>query len=212
MIIINNFIKQFSATFTNLTGMQPWDITNNLTSTLNDLILQLDNNFHVQGGIAIHKTAIIENGVVLKAPVIIGENCFIAANAYLRDGAYLAKSVTVGPGCEIKSSIIFPGSSIAHFNFIGDSIIGHNVNFEAGSMTANHFNERIDKEISVIYKSTIIKTKAVKFGSIVGDNSKIGANAVLSPGTLLEMNTIVKRLELIDQTIKYHDRNLNLNS
>jgi len=31
------------------------------------------------------------------------------------------------------------------------------------------------------------------------DNSKIGANAVLSPGTLLAKNTIVKRLELVDQ-------------
>jgi acetyltransferase-like isoleucine patch superfamily enzyme len=73
------------------------------------------------------------------------------------------------------------------------------VNFEAGSIAANHYNERISKRISVLYKSEIIDTGVEKFGSLVGDNSKIGANAVLSPGTILEKNTIVKRLELIEQ-------------
>lgn len=45
----------------------------------------------------------------------------------------------------------------------------------------------------------IIDTNCLKFGALVGDNSKIGANAVLSPGTILEQNSIVKRLELIEQ-------------
>ncbi|MFH7031624.1 hypothetical protein [Flavobacterium aquidurense] len=35
----------------------------------------------------------------------------------------------------------------------------------------------------------------------MGDNSRIGANAVLSPGTILTKNSIVKRLELIEQVI-----------
>ena len=102
-------------------------------------------------------------------------------------------------GVEVKSSIIFDNSSVAHFNFIGDSIIGSNVNFEAGSITANHFNERKDKEIFVKINEEIINTKIEKFGALVGDFSKIGANAVLTPGTILMKNTVVKRLELIEQ-------------
>jgi len=198
-ILIDNFISQFSSTISNQTNLLPWEITGNLVAIINDLTLQLDTNFDVQNGIAIHKTATIEHGVTLIAPIIISENCFIGANAYLRGGVYLDKSVKIGPGCEIKTSIICAQSSVAHFNFIGDSIIGHNVNFEAGALTANHYNERTDKKISVLYKSKIIETNVEKFGSLVGDNSKIGANAVLSPGTILEANTIVNRLELIDQ-------------
>jgi len=198
-IFIENFIKHFFSTFPGQTGLLPWEITGNLSAILNNLILQLDINFEVQDGIAIHKTAIIEQGVTLKAPVIIGENCFVGAHAYLRGGVCLDKSVRIGPGCEIKTSIICSGSSVAHFNFIGDSIIGRNVNFEAGAVTANHYNERVNKKVSVRYKSTIIETHTEKFGSLIGDNSKIGANAVLSPGTILEANTIVNRLELIDQ-------------
>jgi len=199
IIPLGNFIKQFPAIFSSESNLNPWEITQNLTEILYNLILQLDTDFEIHNGIAIHKTAIVERGVTLKAPLIIGENCFIGANAYLRGGVYLDKSVRIGPGCEIKTSIICSGSSIAHFNFIGDSIIGRNVNFEAGAVTANHYNERVDKQILVRYKSAIIETNTQKFGSLIGDNSKIGANAVLSPGTILEANSVVNRLELIDQ-------------
>jgi UDP-N-acetylglucosamine diphosphorylase / glucose-1-phosphate thymidylyltransferase / UDP-N-acetylgalactosamine diphosphorylase / glucosamine-1-phosphate N-acetyltransferase / galactosamine-1-phosphate N-acetyltransferase len=199
MIIINDFIKDFSRIFPGQKDLQPWEITNNLKGILNEMISNLQEDYGIQDGIAVHKTAIIEAGVVMKSPVIIGENCFIGAHAYFREGVYLGNSVKIGPGCEIKSSIICPETAVAHFNYIGNSIIGKNINFEAGAIAANHYNERISKEISVLYRSAIIKTGTDKFGSLIGDNSKIGANAVLSPGTILEKNTIVKRLELIEQ-------------
>ncbi len=198
-MIIDDFIKHFSSVFTVIGNLQPWEITQNISDIIRKQIEKLDDDFVVNDGIAIHKTAVIENGVVLKAPVIIGENCFIGANAYIRNGVYLGKAVSVGPGCEVKSSIIFNESRIAHFNFIGDSIIGSNINFEAGAVTANHYNERNDKTISVLFNSMILNINTEKFGSLVGDNCKIGANAVLSPGTILIPNTVVKRLELIEQ-------------
>lgn len=141
-----------------------------------------------QDDIFIHPTSKVEEGAVLKGPIYIGPNCFIGAHAYLRGGVYLIGNNSVGPGCELKSVILFPNTNLAHFNFIGDSIIGSNVNFEAGSIVANHFNERTNKEIF---------PGVTKFGALVGDNCKIGANAVLSPGTILERNTVVDRQELV---------------
>jgi bifunctional N-acetylglucosamine-1-phosphate-uridyltransferase/glucosamine-1-phosphate-acetyltransferase GlmU-like protein len=87
----------------------------------------------------------------------------------------------------------------AHLNFIGDSIIGNDVNFEAGSVTANHYNERVWNEITVIQDGNRIQTGSTRFGSLIGDHGRIGANAVLSPGTLLQPNTVVGRLQLVDQ-------------
>lgn len=199
MINIDDFIKQFYKTFASETSLPPWEITKNLSGILRKMIEHLDSNFTVKDGIAIHKTTTVENGAILKAPIIINDNCFIGANAYLRNGVYLGRATSVGPGCEIKTSIIFNDTEIAHLNFIGDSIIGSNINFEAGSITANYFNEKPDKTISVLYNSKVIKTNTEKFGSLVGDNCKIGANAVLSPGTILTPNTVVKRLQLIEQ-------------
>jgi NDP-sugar pyrophosphorylase family protein len=199
MQLINNFIPEFSSIFPELQDFAPWEITSNLQEIIWEKILLLGGDYEIKAGNAIHQTAVVEDSAVLKRPCIIGPNCMVKANAYFREGVYLLHSVNVGPGCEIKSSIICSGTAIAHFNYIGNSIIGCNVNFEAGSIAANHYNERVSKRIFVRYKTEIIDTGVEKFGALVGDNSRIGANAVLSPGTLLEKNTIVKRLELIEQ-------------
>ena len=201
MILIDRYIKDFSLIFDTQLEINPWEITKNLPSVLPAIIAGLGDDYVVKDNIAVHKTALVESSAVLKAPVIIGENCFVGGNAYLRGGVYLLDSVVVGTGCEIKSSIIFSNSAIAHFNFIGDSIIGHQVNFEAGSITANHHNDRSDKRIFVFYNATVLETNTQKFGALVGDHSKIGANAVLSPGTLLLPHTLVRRLELVEQVV-----------
>ena len=192
----SNYIARFKDYFDD---DLPWLIIQNLEPIIFEKIKFLSDDFEVNNGIAIHKTAIVEKNAILKAPLIIEENCFVGSNACLRNGVFLSENVKIGMGVEVKSSIIFDNSSVAHFNFIGDSIIGSNVNFEAGSITANHFNERKNKEIFVKINEEIINTKVEKFGALVGDFSKIGANAVLTPGTILMKNTVVKRLELIEQ-------------
>jgi NDP-sugar pyrophosphorylase family protein len=200
MIPIDLFIHQFSARYPHFPAL-PWEITNQLSELIEKMIRQLDEHYHIENGIAIHHSAIIETGVILNSPVIIKENCHLKAHAYFRSGVLLEKGVKIGPGCEIKNSIISANTAIAHFNYVGNSIIGQYVNFEAGAIAANHYNERQSKEIAVKYKDQIINTKATKFGALVGDYTRIGANAVLSPGTLLEKKAIVKRLELVEQVI-----------
>jgi len=198
MILIDDLIDGFSEMF-GIQKYQPWEFVHNIAAIITQKISSLDNGYQIDNGNAIHHTAVIEHNVILKSPFIIGPNCFVGANAYLRGGVWLMDGVRIGAGCEIKSSVIFNNSAIAHFNFIGDSIIGNYVNFEAGSVTANHYNERNDKRISVKYNEEIIETNAEKFGALVGDRSTIGANAVLSPGTILLRGINVRRLELIEQ-------------
>lgn len=205
MITINHFISEFSSHFQQQ-ETQPWEITNNLSCTILKMILSCSENYTISKNIAIHSSAIVEQGAVIKAPAIIGKECFIAAHAYLRGGVYIAPHVKIGTGCEIKSSIICSNSNVAHFNFVGDSIIGSYVNIEAGAITANHYNERKDKNIWVMDNGNLIDTGVEKFGALIGDYSKIGANAVLSPGTILSGNSIVKRLELIDQVTNFYSK------
>ena len=198
-LLINQFVENFSEIFQEQETAAPWVITENLPAIIYHKITTLGNDYFINQGIAVHRTATVEPSVILKAPVIISENCFIGANAYLRGGVYLGKNTVIGTSCEVKTCIIMDKSAVAHFNFIGDSVIGNQVNFEAGSIVANHYNERQNKQISVLVNSMVVQTNVQKFGALVGDFCKIGANAVLSPGTILNKNTLVKRLELIDQ-------------
>lgn len=199
MILIDDFISGFSSLFPEQQSWQPWEVTDCLKEIIRIRLLQLGDDYEITDEVAVNKTAVVETGAVLKSPAIIGPDCVVGAHAYFREGVFLDQSVKIGPGCEIKNSIIFSGTAIAHFNYVGNSIIGRNVNFEAGSIAANHYNERENKRISILYRGEVIDTGVNKFGSLVGDDSRIGANAVLSPGTILERNSIVKRLELVEQ-------------
>ncbi|SDI83469.1 DapH/DapD/GlmU-related protein [Chryseobacterium jejuense] len=198
MINISHFINSFSSFISDKT-IQPWEAIDNLDNILKDQLENVTADFVTTESCTIHPTAIVEQNVTFKGRIIIDEGAFIGANAYIRGPVYIGKNVKIGPGSEIKQSMIFEETAVAHFNYIGNSIIGSRVNFEAGSICANHYNERKDKEISVLFNAEIIKTGIQKFGSLVGDDSKIGANAVLSPGTILVRESIVKRLELVEQ-------------
>jgi bifunctional N-acetylglucosamine-1-phosphate-uridyltransferase/glucosamine-1-phosphate-acetyltransferase GlmU-like protein len=177
----------------------PWEVCRLADEIIRSWIERLSSIYHVTDGIAIHELASVEPGAVLKAPCIISEGCFVASYAYLRGGVWLGNNVIIGPSTEVKSSFICANSKAAHFNFIGDSIIGENVNIEAGAILANFRNEWKDKEIICFDGVRYIQTRQNKFGSLIGDGTRIGANAVLAPGTVLKKGSVVKRLASIDQ-------------
>lgn len=178
----------------------PWVTVTNLASIIESIIPTLGDDYTINEGVAAHVSAKIDPSAIIKAPAVIGPGCFIGASTLLRNGVYLSEGVSIGPGCEIKQSILGGHSTTAHFNFVGDSILGSNVNLEAGVVIANHFNEREDKTIHVTVEGADINTGVQKFGAVIGDNSKLGANSVTSPGTILERGSVVKRLQLIEQS------------
>lgn len=178
----------------------PWKITNDMKDIIQKMLSTLSyQDYRIIGSIAIHKSAIIEENVVLKSNIIIEEGSVIKSGSYLREGVYIGKNVTVGANCEVKQSILFNYSRIAHLTYVGNSIIGEDVNLEAGAVLANHFNERKDKEIVVLIDEKKVITKATKFGSLLGDGCRIGANSVLNPGTILKRGSVVDRLTHINQ-------------
>ncbi|WP_433694728.1 DapH/DapD/GlmU-related protein [Herbaspirillum seropedicae] len=140
----------------------------------------------------------MEEGVILKGPAIIGPGVFIGAHAYIRGGNWIHERCSIGHGCELKSSFVFAESRLAHFNFVGDSIIGRDVNLEAGSIICNHRNERVHKTIYVRADGIRLNTGIEKFGTLIGDHSRLGANSVIAPGTLIQPSTVIERGALRD--------------
>jgi NDP-sugar pyrophosphorylase family protein len=201
MIDYSAYVKNLLITFPEARNALPWDLLGSIQNIIVEKIKSLSAEFKINQDVAIHKKAKIEENVTLKGPLIISDGCFIGAHAYLRGGIFVGEKSVVGPGCEVKSSIILSGSSLAHFNFVGDSLIGSFVNMEAGSIIANHYNERLDKTIHVLINTKKTAISSTKFGALVGDHTKIGANAVLSPGTILSPQSVVKRLELVEQCL-----------
>ncbi len=194
---ISTFIARWASL--GLESVAAWQITHACEAQVQALLARLPDGYRRYGNCAIHETATVEEGAVLKDAIIVGKGAFVAAGAYLRGGVYLGSHCIVGPSCEVKSSFMLAGSKLAHFNFVGDSLIGERVNIEAGAIIANYRNELDGADIRIRYGAEVIDTGVNKFGALVGDGSKIGANAVVAPGALLLPDSRVPRLGLVDQ-------------
>ncbi len=198
---LSDFIAEAAACpIAALQSEDPWIVIRDIEALLGMALATLSADDYIRDyDVARHRTARIEDGAIIKGPAIIGPGCFIAAGAYLRGGVWLQRDCIIGPACEVKSTLIFAGSKLAHFNFVGDSILGSAVNVEAGAILANYRNERDDKAIRLHHRESVIETGIDKFGALLGDGVRIGANAVTAPGTVLTPGTVVGRLTLIDQ-------------
>ncbi|MGO4405888.1 LpxA family transferase [Bosea sp. RAF48] len=189
-----------SSPFASFSSEEAWGVARRSQEIVQGLLDRLDNNYVRDGQVAVHKTAVVEGGALLKGPLIIGQKCFIAAGSLLRGGCWIDQDCVIGPGVELKSTIMFRGSKLAHFNFVGDSVLGQAVNLEAGSIVANYRNEFDTPNIRFLYQGKVIETGTPKFGALVGDKTRVGANAVIAPGAILSPATIVRRLALVDQS------------
>ena len=139
----------------------------------------------MRGSISVGKGTVIRSGSYIVGPAFIGEDCEIGPNCYIRPSTSIGDRCHIGTAVEVKNSIIMGNSKIPHHNYIGDSIIGENCNFGAGTKVANL---RLDgKSIEV----GGLDTGRRKLGAIVGDGVQTGINSCLNVGCSIGNDSII---------------------
>lgn len=147
---------------------------------------QIEDMAHLIGLAIVEEGARIRSGAYIEGPVFIGKDSDIGPNCFIRPYTSIGQKVRVGNACEIKNSIIMDKTHIGHLSYVGDSIIGENCNFGAGTTIANY---RFDGEIvKMKVKDKILETKKRKLGVVLGDDVKTGINALLMPGVKVGNN------------------------
>ena len=130
-----------------------------------------------------HRTAKIFPSAYLGAPCIIGPDTEVRHCAFIRGCALVGKGCVVGNSVELKNVILFDGVQVPHYNYVGDSILGHKAHMGAGSVTSN---VKSDKTLVVVKNGEEkIETGLKKFGAMLGDFVEVGCNSVLNPGTVI---------------------------
>ncbi len=125
----------------------------------------------------------IEPGAVIVGPAVIGAGSVIRTGAYIREHVVLGEGTLVGAHSEVKGSVLLPGARAPHQNYVGDSILGRNVNLGAGTICSNVKN--VGDEVSFRAEGQTVATGLRKLGAILGDGCKTGCNTVLNPGVLM---------------------------
>ncbi len=176
----------------------PWSVLKgNLKKYLKEIISEenvldgdISPNAFIEGShIHIAKGAKVEAGAFIKGPVYIGPGTEVRHGAYIRGNVLVGENCVVGHSTEIKHSILFNGAKAGHFNYIGDSVLGNDVNLGAGTKLANL--KITPGNVSLKYDGKNIDSGLRKFGSILGDKCETGCNSVLNPGTTLSPKSLV---------------------
>ncbi len=195
---INMFAKEYEVKIVQYDGLwldigYPWHLLDATKAYLDkmecEIMGEVEENVVLKGKVCIGEGTRIMSGTYIEGPVLIGKNCKIGPNAYIRPYTVIGDNCHVGNSCEVKASIIMNGSKVPHFNYVGDSIIGENCNLGAGTKVANL---RLDeKNIRVVVKDKIVDTGRRKLGVIMGDNVHTGINVSIDVGTMIGSYTYI---------------------
>jgi len=175
---------------------QPWDIL-----AANRMVMDtweeshisrhavIEGNVTITGPVRIERGAVIKSGAVLAGPCYIGHNCYVGNNSLLREYSSLGPGSLIGYGVELKNCVLFGNSKVGRLSFVGDSVIGENVDIGSGTMT---INENMDRTAIVVdVRGDALDSGLVKLGAFLGDDVKVGAGNTLAAGTVLLPGTSI---------------------
>jgi UDP-N-acetylglucosamine diphosphorylase / glucose-1-phosphate thymidylyltransferase / UDP-N-acetylgalactosamine diphosphorylase / glucosamine-1-phosphate N-acetyltransferase / galactosamine-1-phosphate N-acetyltransferase len=148
-----------------------------------------DGTAYIGEQVFIGEGTVVEDGVMIRGPAIIGRNCQLRHNAYLREDVIVGDNCVVGNSCELKHVLMFNHCQAPHFNYIGDSILGHKAHLGAGVKISNIKLDRTNVTVDMDGKP--FDTGLRKFGALLGDGSETGCNAVLNPGSVVGRAAII---------------------
>ncbi len=172
----------------------PWDWLKQIGAALegieaNDVGPKIPPGVHIEGKVWLHPSVKLPPFAVIQGPAYIGAHTQIRPGAFIRGNVIAGENCLLGNSCEFKNCLLLDGVQAAHFNYVGDSILGNGAHLGAGVICSNL---RLDQgEVMVRLPDGTVGTGLKKFGAVIGDKAEIGCNAVLNPGSLIGPRALV---------------------
>ena len=166
---------------------RPWELIEATEWKLAEYAGRIEGEVHddavLDGRVVVERGARVRSGVVIEGPVLVREGATVGPNAYLRGATVVGEGAKVGHAVEVKNSILMAGATVSHLSYVGDSVLGRDVNFGAGTTVANLRHDGADVTLTV--KGDRVSTGRRKLGVVVGDGAKTGINVSLNAGVVL---------------------------
>lgn len=144
---------------------------------------QLGNDIHI-GAYAVIKNCQLASGTVIEShsmldQVVTTGACHIGPFARLRPGTTVAAGCKIGNFVETKKVQLGPNSKASHLSYLGDAIIGKEVNIGAGTITCNY--DGVNKFTTEIKDGAFIGSDSQLVAPVViGKNATIGAGSTIT--------------------------------
>ena len=131
-------------------------------------------NSRIGQGVVVHNHCVITD-------TSIGDQASVGPFAHLRNGASVGAGAKVGNFVEMKKTSLGAGSKSMHLSYLGDAVIGANVNIGAGTITCN-------------YDGVTKQTTTIEDGAFIGSDTQliapvtVGKDAYVGTGTTVREN------------------------
>jgi len=183
----------------------PWDILDVTERFLNEIEKSEIRNPKSE----VHPSAVIEGAVILEegvrvmphatihGPCYIGRGSIIGNNCLIRD-SIIGEQCVIGYSSEIVRSNLH-SHVWTHSTYLGDSVIGRNVAFGAGSVVANF---RLDEgDISSMVQEEAVNTQRKKLGIMIGNDVRIGIHTSFAPGVKVGEGSFISSATYVSKDV-----------
>lgn len=176
-------------------GMAPWQWIPLIRSALATIeeppktIREKPPHLHIGEKVWIHPSVKLPPYGSIEGPAWIDEHCELRPGVFIRANVIAGPGCVLGNSCEFKNCLLGAEVQVPHFNYVGDSVLGHQAHLGAGAICSNL---RFDHgEVVVRAPDRSHPTGLRKLGALIGDGAEAGCNVVLQPGTLLGKGSAV---------------------
>ena len=137
----------------------------------------IESNSNISDSIIGNEVTIRSSSVVTESKV--EEGASIGPLAHLRPLSEVKTGARIGNFVEVKKSVIGKGTKASHLAYIGDSILGKEVNIGAGTITCNY--DGFEKHQTIIGDRVFVGSNVELVAPVkVGNNSSIGAGTTVT--------------------------------
>ena len=152
-------------------------------------LMEIPSGVSLQGPVFLDPTVKLPPFAVIQGPAWIGRGTEIRPGCYIRGNVITGEGCVLGNSCEYKNCLLMDNVETAHYNYVGDSILGNNAHLGAGVICANLKLSR--EEVTIRIHGKHFPTGLKKIGGFIGEGSEIGCNSVLQPGSILGKQSAV---------------------
>jgi bifunctional UDP-N-acetylglucosamine pyrophosphorylase/glucosamine-1-phosphate N-acetyltransferase len=137
----------------------------------------LEPNSKISDSVLSDEVVIRSNSVITESK--IDQGAVIGPFAHLRPLSEVKTKAKIGNFVEVKKSVIGKGSKANHLTYIGDSVVGEEVNIGAGTITCNY--DGFEKHQTIIGNRVFVGSNVELVAPVkVGDRSSIGAGTTIT--------------------------------
>lgn len=170
-----------------------------------DINVILEGDVHIGQGSYIGANSILKNVTIGKhvhikpssiiEDAVIADGCMIGPFARIRPNTRLSTEVHVGNFVELKNTQIESGSKVNHLTYLGDTVVGKNVNVGAGTITCNY--DGVNKNTTVIKDGAFIGSGTELVAPLtVGEGAYIAAGSTITKDAPQEALTIARTKQI----------------